>query len=152
MNPEGYDLTVGDDCHVFNFLSEGPRGKIQKTVLFKPLEGVDNYYNLSFGDWDELTERVDDMVVSNNSDTWKVLNTVAQVVDLFLTNNPNAVIFASGSTPARNRLYQMNIVKYYSKIKTRFVVRGGRNKKWRSFKKGINFDAFLVLRKQTSLK
>ena len=30
---------------------------------------IDNYYNLSFGDWDEVTQQIDDTTISNNQDT-----------------------------------------------------------------------------------
>ena len=147
MNQETYDLTIDDDCHVFKFTSEGPRGKIQKMVVFAPLSGIENYYNLSFGDWNEVTQKLDDTIVSNNLDTLKIFSTVAGAVESFLSKNPGAVIFASGNNAARNRLYQMNILKYQSEIKGRFVVRGSRNKKWQSFKKGINYDAFVLFHK-----
>jgi hypothetical protein len=124
MNHERYDLTIDDDCHVFTFVSEGPRGGIQKMVVFKPLLEIDNYYNLSFGDWNEVTQKLDDTAVSNNQDTVKILTTVAQAVEWFLTENPGAVIFAAGNTPARTRLYQMNILKHWGELKKRFVVRG----------------------------
>lgn len=147
MNQETYGLTINDDCHVFTFISEGPKGNISKAVVFKPLLEIPNYFNLSFGDWDRREFRLDDTAISNNQDTQKILGTVAKAVESFLMVNPDAVIFASGSTPARNRLYQMNISKFESEIKERFVVRGGAKQKWLPFKKGINFDSFLLFRK-----
>jgi hypothetical protein len=147
MNQEKYDLAVDDDCQTFKFISEGPRGKIQKMIVFEPLSGIDNYYNLCLGDWNEETQKLDDSIVSNNLDTLKILGTVAEAADSFLTANPDAVIFVSGSSVARNRLYQMNIGKYLGEVKSRFVVRGNRDKKWQSFKKGVNYDAFTLFRK-----
>lgn len=140
-------MTIDDDCHVFKFISEGPRGRIHKMAVFKPLSGIDNYYNLSFGDWNGVTQKLDDTKISNNMDTLKILATVVQAVESFLTANPDAVIFASGSTAVRNRLYQMNILKYQSETKSRSVVRDGLNKKWQPFRKGVNFDAFVLFRK-----
>lgn len=148
MNREKYDLCIEEYCHIYKFTSEGPQGRIQKVIAFKPILGIEGYYyNLSFGDWNELTQNLDDSVVTNNLDTVKILTTVAYAVDSFLLMKPEAVIFASGSNPARNRLYQMNIQKYLREIKERFVVRGRRNKKWQPFKKGVNYDAFTLFRK-----
>ncbi|MDR6807574.1 hypothetical protein J2Y45_004774 [Dyadobacter sp. BE34] len=148
MNQEKYDLSIEEDCHMFRFISEGPQGRIEKVIAFKPISGVEGcFYNLSFGDWDELTQSLDDSVVTNNLDTIKVLATIAQAVDSFFLVKPEAVIFASGSSSARNRLYQMNIQKYLPEIKKRFFIRGRRNKKWQPFKKGVNYDAFTLFRK-----
>jgi hypothetical protein len=147
MNQETYGLTLDDDCQVFTFTSEGPRGKIPKAVAFKPLSQGPNYFNLSFGDWDRKQSKLDDTVVSNNQDTQKILSTVAKAVENFLMLNPDAVIFAMGGTAARNRLYQMSISKFEREIKERFVIRGSVKRRWRPFKKGINFDSFLLYRK-----
>lgn len=147
MNQEKYDLNIEEDCSTFRFISEGPRGKIQKVIVFRLLSGIDNYYNVSFGDWNEIAQKVDDTAVSNNLDTLKILCTVAHVVESFLKERPGAVIFASGSTAARNRLYRMSIVKYWEEINSRFVVRGSRNKKWQPFKKTVNYDAFILFYK-----
>lgn len=147
MNQEKYDLNIDEDCHIFRFVSEGPRGEIQKIIVFRPLSGIDNYYNLSFGDWDEIMQKVDDTAVSNNLDTLKILGTVASAVESFLKERPGAIIFASGSTAARNRLYRMSIVKYWDEINSRFIIRGSCNKKWQSFKKTSNYDAFILFYK-----
>lgn len=144
MHQEKYDLSVEEDCHTFRFISEGPRGAIQKVIVFRQLQGIDNYYNLSFGDWNEVMQKVDDMAVSNNLDTLKILSTVAHAVSSFLKDRPGAVVFASGSTAARNRLYRMSIAKYWDEINSRFVIRGSHNKKWQPFKKTVHYDAFVL--------
>lgn len=147
MNQEKYDLNIDEDCHIFRFVSEGPRGEIQKIIVFRQLSGIDNYYNLSFGDWNEIMQKVDDTAVSNNLDTLKILRTVASAVEAFLKERPGAIIFASGSTAARNRLYRMSIVRYWDEINSRFIIRGSRNKKWQPFKKTANYDAFILFYK-----
>ncbi|SEJ44206.1 hypothetical protein SAMN05216327_110153 [Dyadobacter sp. SG02] len=146
-NQDSYDLVIDEDRHTYKFVSEGPRGKIQKVIAFKPISGIEGYYNLSFGDWNEVMQKINDSVVTNNLDTVKVLATVAQAIDSFLAANPGAIIFASGRDPARNRLYRMSIQKYLGEIKNRFVLRGCCNKKWRPFKKGLDYDAFTLFRR-----
>ncbi|SDH08858.1 hypothetical protein SAMN04487996_12850 [Dyadobacter soli] len=147
MNQEKYDLSIEEDSQTYKFTSEGPQGHIQKVIVFSPLFGIEGYYNLSFGDWNESMQKVDDSVVTNNLDTLKVLATVAQAVDSFLVANPDVVIFASGRDAARNRLYRMSIQKCLKEIKNRFVLRGSSNKKWRPFKNGFDYDAFTLFRK-----
>ncbi|ACT94605.1 DUF6934 family protein [Dyadobacter fermentans] len=147
MNLEKYDLNFDDDHFTFRFISDGPRGKIQKIVVFTELVGTDNYYNLSFGDWNEFTQKLDDTIISNNLDTPKILSTVAFVAESFLAKRPGAVIFAAGNSAARNRLYRISIAKHLAEINSRFVVRGSCNKKWQSFKKGVSYDAFLLFHK-----
>lgn len=46
-------------------------------------EGV---FNLAFGDYDENTKSINDLSVTNNGDSLKVLATVASTVYAFLTN------------------------------------------------------------------
>ena len=62
----------------------------------KSLKG--NYYNLSFGDWDETNGVLNDLAISNNYDTSKVLFTIAQTVLLFIKHFPDANIMIIGST------------------------------------------------------
>lgn len=147
MNQEQYDLTVGENYHRFEFNSVGPYGEITKLITFRPLATSDNHYNLAFGDWDSDKQAFNDTIVSNNGDTLKILNTVAFAVQSFVIQNPGSVVLASGSTPARTRLYQINISKYWKEISIRFVVRGLRKNKWEPFKKGVNYEAFLLFHK-----
>lgn len=142
-----YHLNFEEGCYAFRFISEGPRGKIQKIIIFRPLLEIDNYYNLSFGDWDEVTQQLDDTTISNNQDTLKILSTVAHAAESFLAVRPGAVIFASGNTLSRNRLYRMSIVMHWEEINRRFVLRGSTGKKWQWFKKRVDYDAFLLFRK-----
>jgi len=41
----------------------------------------------------------------------------------------------------------MNIQRYLGEVKKYFVIRGRCNKKWHSFKKGVNYDAFTLFLK-----
>lgn len=147
MDQERYELVADEKNNRFEFISDGPCGKIKKVILFRPLSNNGNHFNLSFGDWDNDKQVVDDTAVSNNGDTIKVLSTVAFAVQSFAIQNTGSVILATGSTASRTRLYQMNILKYWKEISIRFVIRGSRNNKWVSFKKGVNYDAFLMFHK-----
>jgi len=51
MNQPKYPVVASDDPFVYVFLSEGPRGIIQKGIIYSSIEG--NLFNLGFGDWNK---------------------------------------------------------------------------------------------------
>jgi hypothetical protein len=145
MNIEQYSLQSDSSHLTYRFESIGPRGVIKKLVYYRKLKSLKgNYYNLSFGDKDEITGILNDLVISNNYDTSKVLFTVAQTVLLFVKHYPNANILIIGSTKSRTRLYQMTIAQNISEINKQFEIQGLKNGNWEDFRKGINFDSFLI--------
>ncbi len=149
MNLEQYEAEASEDSLKYNFYSNGPKGAIKKFVRFTKarISGY-TYYNLSFGDWNEKENRIDDFVVSNNEDTERVLATVAATVIDFSNHYPNALIYVEGSTAARTRRYQMGINKYWREIADIFEVFGlDENSGFVSFERGRNYMAFVVKRK-----
>ncbi len=94
-------------------------------------------FNLAFGDWNEITGRIDDSTISNNNDRDKVLATVAATVIQFTTDFPRAIILAEGSNAARTRLYQMSITKFWDSIRQDFVLEGLRLDQWEPFRQGF---------------
>jgi hypothetical protein len=142
-----YNYEVSKSFLRYNFYSEGPRGRIKKAVLYGLLgarKGVD-HYNLAFGDYDHNMEIIDDLSISNNGDRDKILATVAFTVIEFAGHFPGCKIVAGGSTPARTRLYQMGIAKYYKEISVLFDIQGlTENDDWVSFKTRENYKAILV--------
>lgn len=141
-----YQVISSEDLRSFEFLSEGPNGTIKKVVLFQ--EFHPDYYNLAFGDWDEIKQVINDTSRTNNNDRDKVIATVAYTVVDFLTLYKDAIIVASGSTPSRTRLYQNGINKHWVEISALFIVQGLLNDVWVPFKRDVNYDAFLVKRKK----
>jgi Family of unknown function (DUF6934) len=129
-----YPLASDETMTTFRFISEGPKGKIPK---------------LAFGDENEENGEIDDLIVSNNEDSEQVLATVVATVYAFTDKNPEAWIYATGSTPIRTRLYRMGITKYIQEVKEDFEVFGETESKWESFKKGKDYFGFLVTRKKT---
>jgi hypothetical protein len=107
MNQPKYPVVASDDPFMYVFFSEGPRGSIQKGIIYSPLEK--DLFNLGFGDWSKERLELDDFSRSNNGDRDKVLATVAFTALDFTNQFPNAQIVVEGSTPARTRLYQMSI-------------------------------------------
>src|SRR5579871_1735831 len=108
MNFDRYPLTIGETSMVYQFASEGIRGKVTKLVIYSETH-LRNFYNLGFGDKNESTGMIDDEIVTNNGDSIKVLATVAFTVYAFTDEFPDAMIFVTGTTKARTRLYRMGI-------------------------------------------
>jgi hypothetical protein len=145
-----YPYTTNENYLEYEFFSEGPRGSIKKLVQYKGIIiGNERYYNLSFGDWDEERGMLDDLAKSSNQDTEKVLATVASTVIDFTNRYPDKTIFLVGSTVSRTRRYQMGINKYWDEIKPLFEVYGLIGSEgFYPFESGVNYFAFLVIRKK----
>lgn len=54
------------------------------------------------------------------------------------------MVFAQGSTPSRTRLYQIGIASQYEEISLLLYIYGFINDQWEEFRKGCNYEAFLV--------
>ncbi len=126
-----YQIDFGTSLHTFEFTSQGLKGNITKVVQFT--QAAEDLYFLGFGDKDDLTGTVDDLVISNNNDAEKVLATVANIVYLFTDENPDVWIYAKGNTPSRTRLYQIGISKYLEFITTYFKVLGLKSGVWKPY-------------------
>jgi len=146
-----YPLASGDKLLTFEFISEGPKGLIYKQVQFKQTN-LKNVFNLAFGDKDHKTGEIDDTIISNNADSEKVLATVVATVYAFTDKYPDAMIYATGSTQARTRLYRMGISKYFSEVTKDFEILGERNSEWEAFRKNVDYYGFLVKRKRRRKK
>ncbi len=147
MKLDRYELKSDDQFTTFDFLSEGPKGKIEKIVQFT-LISDDNLYNLAFGDRNYLTGQIDDKVVTDNEDSEKVLASVVAAIYSFCEKIPNALVYATGSTAARTRLYRMGINKYYDIVVDDFLVFGQSEGEWEKYVKGKDYQAFVVQRKK----
>lgn len=141
-----YPVIIGETSMVFEFTSEGIHGSIAKLVVYSETH-LHNFYNLGFGDKDEITGQIDDEIVTNNGDSEKVLATVASTLYIFMEKFPDAMVFATGSTKARTRLYRIGISNNFVEIKEDFNVYGLINDNWQDFQKQTEFEAFLVIKK-----
>jgi len=108
---------------------------------------VENVYNLGFGDRDPVTNYISDVVITNNGDSQKVLATVAITLYTFTSHYPDAIVVATGTTPARTRLYQMGISNNLAAIEEDFLVLGYLNEEWETFRKDVTYSSFLARRK-----
>lgn len=145
MKYSKYPTKTGETHTKYEFISQGPRGNIVKTVVYGKIE--EDLYNLAFGDWNSENQRIDDTTRTNNGDRDKILATVAATALDFTNKFPDAVIYTEGSTPARTRLYQIAIANNFDEISENFEIEGYIDKAWQPFQKGRNYEAFLAKRK-----
>lgn len=109
---------------------------------------AENVYNLAFGDYDEMKREINDLSVTNNGDSLKVLATVAATVYDFLKAHKNAWIIATGSTAVRTRLYRMGITNNLDEISKDFFIFGFTDKEeWLPFIPNEDYSAFLIIKK-----
>lgn len=137
-----YQLAASEGHQHFEFISEGSKGRIVKQVTFEFIG--DSIYNLAFGDVDTATQKIDDLVVSDNGDSEKVLATVVGAVYSFLAVHPDSWIYATGSTDSRTRLYQMNISRFFNVWKSTLDISGLVDGTWQPFERNQSFTAFLI--------
>jgi len=148
MKLDRYELKAGKNLITFEFVSEGPNGRIPKLIQFTTTNYEDSY-NLAFGNKDPETGKMDDLVISNNGDSERILATVVAAVYAFTDRYPDAWIYATGSTNARTRLYRMGISRYWEEVRRDFYILGQLNNEWQPFVIGIDYEAFVVKRKNT---
>ncbi len=143
-----YQLKAENTLMVFEFTSEGPKGQIHKLIKFSAtnLKGL---YNLSFGNKDANTGGIDDLAISNNGDSEKILSTVVSAIYAFTEQYPNSWVYAKGSTKSRTRLYRMGITKYLQEINKDFDLYGLNGDRWEPFKKDKEYEAFFSKRKKS---
>ena len=142
---EKYNYTTDRTLTAYSFMSNGPKGPIQKIAKFTLLD--ENLYNFGFGDYDPATGDISDTRVSNNQDMDVIMGTLGSIIYDFTNIFPNALIYFRGTTDARTRLYQMNISKHSERIEPVFEIFGFREGDWEPFRKGINYEKFLGRRK-----
>lgn len=147
MNNPKYLYKSEEQLLFFEFISEGPKGQVKKVVQYSETS-TKNVFNLGFGDFNEITNTIDDLSVTNNGDSLKVLATVASTVYAFIEKHPEAWILATGSTAVRTRLYRMGITNNLVEITADFIVYGYSNKGiWEEFTVGEDYEAFLLTKK-----
>jgi len=146
MKVEKYQLKSESNLTTFEFISEGPRGLIRKKIQFQWTR-TPNLYNLAFGDTNPETGEIDDMVVSNNADSEKVLATVISAVYAFFDKRPGAYVYATGSSDACTQLYKTGITKFYEQIMNDFYLNGQVGDEFYDFEDGTEYNGFLAQRK-----
>ena len=146
MKVDKYHLKADSKFIRFEFISEGPKGNIRKLIEFQETN-VTGIFNLAFGDLKGNSENLDDLSISNNDDTEKILATVVSAVYAFFDKYPTVYVYATGSTKARTRLYRIGITKFHEEMKNDFYLYGQLDNEFVTFEVGIEYKAFLAQRK-----
>jgi hypothetical protein len=144
MRLEKYHTEIDSTSTIYEFISESEERSIKKRVIYQQIDDS-NIYNLAFGDVDLMTDELDDIVVSNNGDTEKILATVAATIFSFLNKYPHAIIYAKGSTSGRTRLYKIGISNHLEELEQKFMVMGyTTDEKWEIYDKKGFYSAFFI--------
>ena len=146
MHVDKYQLKAEEELTRFEFISEGPRGTFRKLIEFQGTFDPD-VFNLAFGDKHSVTGSLDDLAVTDNGDTEKVLATVVAAVYTFLTQHPTAYVYAQGSTSARTRLYRMGINRFYEEMRQDFFLYGRIGEDFLDFEPDQEYEGFLAQRR-----
>jgi hypothetical protein len=138
-------IEITDDFNVFDFMSCGKKGVIQKRVAFTKTE-LENVYNLAFGDVDADGD-INDYSVSDNGDRNKILATVVYIIDAYTKRYPDRWIIFRGSTIERTRLYRMAVGLHLEELSAKFEIYGYVDENVIPFGKNLKINTFLVKRK-----
>lgn len=135
----------------FVFNSGEGDGTIVKVVKFDLVDREDNLYNLSMGDTDkdpwQRTSNLDFKIMSNNGDVFKVFNTVAICIELFLEKYPEAVILFTGSTDKRTKIYLKLISRNWVLLHQMFDIKGINQDNFEDFEPGKNYIGIVFVKK-----
>jgi hypothetical protein len=134
LNLDKYSYTTNRKYLAYEFESIGPKGVIKKVARFTEIDN--GVYNFGFGDLNEETGEINDIVISNNGDGDKILSTLASIIYDFTLIYSHASVFIKGTNEGRTRRYQMGINKYWDQIKPVFKIWGQKNGKWEFFLQG----------------
>lgn len=145
MKINKYALKSEDSFTVFEFISEGHKGPVRKLIHFQKTNEP-GLYNLAFGDKNHEGD-IDDLAITNNGDSEKVLATVVSALYAFFDKHPKAFVYATGSTVSRTRLYRRGITKFYSEMIADFQLFGQIGDDFHEFEIGKDYMGFLVQRK-----
>ena len=148
MKYEGYEAAgIADDLSTFEFLSVGRRGKFLKLIVFRPTE-YDNLFNLVFGDM-TTGGRLDVNSISDNGDRNKILATIFSAIDKYTKRYPERMIYFTGSTEARTRLYRMAIGLHLEELSLTYEIFAQMKSQdqFIKFQKNMEISAFVIRRK-----
>jgi hypothetical protein len=143
MIDEHYSFSSREDKSLYYFQSVGAQGEILKVVTFYLTKS--GKWNLGFGDWN--SGKVDDRVVSNNSDMFKVMKTVISCAYDFSESYPDRVIQVVPVDEKRKLLYHGILKRHQDIIEKTFWIEGLQNNLTFPFNKEDCYEQFYFYRK-----
>ena len=149
MNYEPYTLHVTEHDRCFSFQSIGRNGTVDKVIYFSP--NGEDMFNLGLVDVDPITGKKSDKSVTNNGDLPEVMATVVTAMLLFLESYPDQAVQFKGSTELRSRLFENHIAQIYPHLMKDLTVLGLQNNRWDYFEVGVQYESFMVSKKELNL-
>jgi hypothetical protein len=147
MINEYYPYIATQHNTIFFFESIGNQGQIVKAVAFQMnKKGI---WNLGFGDLGD-DDSVDDKIISNNQDVFKVLGTIAKIVFTFIEAYPDRIISIVPVDEKRKILYNRVFQRHFEEIDKRFEVIGTINACDELYSRGKIYDEFTLKFKNIS--
>ncbi len=129
----------------FSFLSEGPKGRIEKLVKYDQMD--EETFNLGFGDRIGGTMNFDDKVVTDNGDTRRVLATVVATLEEFFKTYPSMYVYMEGSDEKRTRTYCWIVKNNRRQFENQFNFWGGFGNEYEPFESDRNYQFILISKK-----
>lgn len=146
MELERYNIVSSNNQKVYEFTSVGGNGNILKRITFSKMT-TPNLFNLALGDVDIKTNKVNYDVATNNGDRDKILATVVSSIHTFFLKYPDYAVHLTGNSPSRTRLYQIAISNYFDELSLDFHILGKLKDEVLRFEKGVNYEAFFIIKK-----
>ena len=140
MITESYRYLATKRKTQYTFQSEGLQGKIVKIILFDLQDNGE--WNLGFGDWSK--GKVDDSVISNNHDAFKVIGTVAKATLDFFEEYPESIVIIKPVDEKRKKLYNTVFQRHFKDINPLFDVVGFINGEKEVYSPQKFFDSFKI--------
>ena len=115
------------------------------------LESLD-LWNLGFGDYEPISERIVDDVITDNGDGRQVLATVAATLIDFFKAYPAETVIFTGSDKRRTLLYNRAVMQYRNDFRSIFTVIGlTLDGIERALETGTHYPAFIIRKANENL-
>jgi hypothetical protein len=143
MIDQHYPFSSREDKLLYYFFSEGPQGKILKVIIFQLTDSGN--WNLAFGDYGK--EDIDDKIISNNNDLFKVMKTVIACTYDFSEKYPDRIIQVIPVDEKRKLLYHGILKRNLEIIGKKFWIDGLRNDLIETFDVKNQYQEFYFIKK-----
>lgn len=146
MEKPTYIFQASENHQYYFFESVGTR-TIQKVVIYQSFEDSQDIVELAFGNL-KSDYSIDVYAVDDNEDMPLVISTVISTIFDYLEYFPEKIIYFTGSTPSRTRLYRAAITKSIQNIEPNYQVLGLKDDdNIEIFNKNQTYKSFLISRK-----
>ena len=148
MENESYKISrIG--TFIFEFTSVGTK-PLLKRISFDEIEHGTGIYNLALGTVLE-NGSVNFRDSTNNGDVVKIFSTIVRCIKIFASSLPGSIIFFSGNTDQKTRVYNAILRRYCDEFSITFNIFGvstiDGNTFVRKFEKSESYSGFYLILK-----